>query len=574
MQAAKSLIAWSAYSCTKRTLKFPLAKLNTNYLRYRIFCRTIRDTIFVAIFIIDTATSSTATPVPPEGEIGLIITNDGEPTRHRSHAMLAILLCLSMLGISLLASCGSGGGGNGSSQTPPPPSGPGKDTLLISSSTGFFPAYDPTISDYAVFERPGLTVPISVQAGSAVQVAIDTRAARTGTFLTQVPVSAGQSFNFVVTDAGVTHTCHVRCLPTDFPKWTAEKPGTPQAEFTIVEPNIAINTGPLKNYIIIADANGVPVWWYKAAGEPRSGIVTAAGNIAYTMGNVVEVRELNGSLVRSFKQAGNGTALDLHELRELPNGSFVVIADATVSNVDLTVAGGKGIGKVTDCIIQEIDTSGNLAWSWSAYSHIPLQECDIVWQPIVIANQSPADPFHMNSVEASGDGYVVSFRHMNAVYKINRATGDVEWKLGGTARAESLTMLGDTFGNFGGQHDARVLADGSVTVHDNGTMRLRSPRAARYAIDTVNKTATMIEQITDADVNSSGCCGSARKLPSCDWVIDWGLTPYVTELTPAGARVSRLTFSDQYFSYRAEPVAFGVLQQSALVDAMNARYPR
>ena len=485
-----------------------------------------------------------------------------------------LLLCVVLASIAILASCGGGGGGGGSSQTPTPPSGPGKDTLLVSSTSGFFPAYDPTISDYAVFERPGLTVPVLVQAGSAVQVSVDSRLARTGTFVTQVQVAAGQSFTFVVNDAGVSHTCRVRCLPADFPKWTSERPGTPQAAYTIIAPNLAINTGPTKQYLIVADANGVPAWWIKTTGEPRSGIVTAAGNIAYSMGNVVEVRALNGTLVRSFKQSGTGTTLDLHELHELPNGNFVIIADALVQKMDLTPGGGKGVGPVSDCIIQEIDPSGNLAWSWSSAAHIPLSEVTPVWQPLVVANQTPADPYHMNSVEPSGDGYVVSFRHMDAVYKINRATGDVEWKLGGTSRAESLTMVGDTYGNFGGQHDARVLADGSVTVHDNGTMRLRAPRAVRYAIDTVNKTAAMLEQITDADVNSSGCCGSSRKLTTGDWVINWGLTPYVTELTPAGVRVSRFTFSDQYFTYRAEPVPYGLLQQSALAAGMDARYPR
>ncbi len=476
---------------------------------------------------------------------------------------------LVMLG--LLASCGGGG-----TQAPSLSSGPGKDTLLLSSTTGLFPPYEPGISEYAVYERPGLTVPISVQAGSDVQVSVDSRAARSGTFITQVPVSAGQSFKFTVTDAGVIRVCTVRCLPADFPHYTAEKPGTPQAEFTIFTPNLAIGTGPTNQYLIIADANGVPTWWYRTPAEPRGGIVTAAGNIAYMVGgSAIEIRSLAGSLVHNFPAPGGpSAALDLHELQELPNGNFVIIADSMRSGIDLTPGGGKGIGSVTDNIIQEVTPTGSLVWSWSALDHIPLSECEPVWQPIVVASQSPADPYHMNSVAASGDGYVVSFRHLDAVYKINRATGAIEWKLGGTPRPESLAMQADTFGNFGGQHDARMLADGSLTVHDNGTMRLRSPRAVRYTLDTVASTATMVEQVTDVDASAAGCCGSARKLPAGDWVIDWGLTPYITELTPAGSRVSRITIANQYFSYRAEPVLPGVLKHDALVGAMDARYPR
>ena len=58
-----------------------------------------------------------------------------------------------------------------------------------------------------------------------------------------------------------------------------------------------------------------------------------------------------------------------------------------------------------------------------------------------------------------------------------------------------------TGSGFGGQHDARVLSDGSVTIFDNGfhsdPVLRHPPRAVRYAIDRGAGTATLLEQIND-----------------------------------------------------------------------------
>jgi hypothetical protein len=170
---------------------------------------------------------------------------------------------------------------------------------------------------------------------------------------------------------------------------------------------------------------------------------------------------------------------------------------------------------------------------------------------------------------------IVSLRHTDAVYRIRKDTGAVDWKLGGTATAQSLTPLHDPHADqpFGGQHDVRRLPDGTLTVHDNRTIESGSPRAVRYRIDTTARTATLIEQVIDPDPHLSFCCGGARKLPDGDWVISWGGTPYVTELTSTGQRVFRMTFPN-FQSYRANPILPGRLSRAALRAGMEAMHPR
>jgi len=123
---------------------------------------------------------------------------------------------------------------------------------------------------------------------------------------------------------------------------------------------------------------------------------------------------------------------------------------------------------------------------------------------------------------------------------------------------------------LGAQHDARLLPDGTVTVFDNRTsLANRKPRAVRYRINRRRGTATLLNSITDPIVSKSNCCGSARRLPNRDWLIDWGKNKPIAGYQPNGKRTFLLTF-DSNFSYRAEPVPTGVLSAPDLRKGMRA----
>jgi hypothetical protein len=242
--------------------------------------------------------------------------------------------------------------------------------------------------------------------------------------------------------------------------------------------------------------------------------------------------------------------------------------------VDMSSCGGSTSGNLMDFELQELSPNGNLVWSWLASDHIPFSETIARWNTCA----TNGDIYHWNSVEPDGDGYVISFRHLDAVYRIDQATGAIDWKLGGVSRPESLTVIGDPLSavsTFCGQHDARVLADGSLTVFDDGS-GCRPSRAVRFAIDetTPTPTATLLEDVGDSEGANAGCCGSARRLPDGDWVTQWGNYPYFTEQTGAGDPVFKLLFTQGLFSYRADPVLPGQLSRAALRAGMDAQYPR
>jgi hypothetical protein len=263
----------------------------------------------------------------------------------------------------------------------------------------------------------------------------------------------------------------------------------------------------------------------------------------------------------------------------LPNGDYILLAHRLRSGVDLSHYGGPADATVLDAYVAEFSPHHKLLWSWDSGRHIGLDESrrwlpGVVQDPAVLPNGAHAyDIVHINSVAPYGHDLLVSLRYTDAVYAIDKATGQVVWKLGGTPTPASLTILGDSVPDFGGQHDVRALPDGTVTLFDNGTDRGRPPRALRFRINSRARTATLLEQITDPLVTSAPCCGSARKLPGGDWVISWGANPLITEMTPAGTPVFTLNIQP-FMSFRAPPVLPGILKRSRLNSAMNQMHPR
>jgi hypothetical protein len=319
-------------------------------------------------------------------------------------------------------------------------------------------------------------------------------------------------------------------------------------------------------------------------------------NVAWTFqnGNGAEEHALDGSLVRKINTIpSTPPGSDPHDLLLLPNGDYVMVQNVNVPNTDLSACTNSPplthMGTLLDHVIQEIHPGQNgapdtVVRTWDTMTHIPLSEANPDRQFDSICLQG--DAYHWNSIEATSDGYLLSFRHLDAIYKINGTTGLIEWKLGGSHRAESLTVqpgdpVFDAGGDFGGQHDPRSLSENPVIVslHDNGTGFNRPPRALRYQIDTTNKTATFVDAQQDPLAPSSFCCGSARKLPGGDWVMGWGdgasiPAPngrVVTEMQSDGTRVFFMQFASGNV-YRAVPVLPGVLNRTDLEAGMDTQY--
>jgi hypothetical protein len=368
-------------------------------------------------------------------------------------------------------------------------------------------------------------------------------------------------------DDDATRVRAVRCLPADFPEWHFESVRPSPPGLFVVSFRASRDARP---WVIVFDNKGVPRWWYSPDTRALWAQVLANGTIAWarSFGDgygldprmAHEIRSPAGKLLRLVRT--KGSIIDGHEFRELDNGN--VLVDSYVpETADLRRFGGPASAAIVSAEIQEIDPRGRVLWRWSSRGHIGLGETGRWWHD-VLANPRPRlqglesfDPVHINSIEPRGpDEVVISTRHTDAIYGIRRSTGEIAWKLGGSRTPASLRVVGDPARKLlGGQHDARVAADGSLSVYDNGKDRPRRPRVVFYRLDLKHRAAVYRGQLNDPEVRRSHCCGSARQLPDGGWLVSWGDNPLVTEFDPQGRIEFRLKLAAPTF--RAVPVPPG-----------------
>lgn len=449
--------------------------------------------------------------------------------------------------------------------------------VRITSTPALWPPFSASVHDYVVHCTTATRTRFTTVAAAGSAPVIDGVVQRTAL----LPLAAGQAVTIQARNAVGTADYHVRCLPADFPGFTLT--GTPAThDWYVATPSLSLGA-KRSHYIVIFDGNGVPVWWYKARRVPIDAKLLPDGDLAFASfpanSPEYQVRTLSGRFVRTVTSPDG--RIDDHDLQVAANGDFVYIVYQPKHHVDLSPYGGPADATVLEAEVEEETPAGKLVWSWTTDGHVDVSATGDRWipglikTPVVIpdADNQPEqtyDFFHPNAVSLDGGTVLLSIRHTDTVYAIDKATGSILWQLGGKPTPQTLTVVGDPYGQmpFGGQHDVRIQPDGTVSAFDDGTFLNRPPRMARYKIDPAAHTATLVQSISDPTVTNSICCGSARSLQNGDWVISWGGDPVFGEYKPDGTPVFRITF-DGLFSYRVVPVAYSKLGAAKLRAAMD-----
>lgn len=440
---------------------------------------------------------------------------------------------------------------------------------VTSGAFGLAPHFAFSRHDYAI-RCNSRSARVAVTGAPRWRAKVSTGRYRRGSFTARRALGIGDALTIALRRGrhGRAHRFHLRCLPLDFPAYTFHRthPGGPHL-FAMQLPD---------QYAAIFDRHGVPVWWYKASGEPDNVEVLPDGTVAFDpveqatdQTGDYEIRRLDGSLVRVVHARG-GARVDVHELLLLPNGHYLLGRQVFYGPVDASSYGGAANASVIGIEVQEITKGGRVVWEWSSKDHIALGETTGHWWP-QIRSRPPYDIVHWNAVEPDGRLMLMSFRHLDAVYAVSRRTGRVVWKLGGTQTAQSLRVVGDPDGAdpLVGQHDIRVQPDGTITIHDNGTGVRPHPRVVRYRINRKTRTAHFVQAFSDPTTAPSICCGSARRLDSGAWLVGWGGQGFVGGYGPKGRRLFSLK-TPGGFPYRANPVPDDVVTTHDLRRAMDA----
>ena len=250
-------------------------------------------------------------------------------------------------------------------------------------------------------------------------------------------------------------------------------------------------------------------------------------------------------------RAGNGyPGGDQHECLLTPQGAALVIIYNPVV-WDLSPVGGDANGTALDGVIQEIDVAtGRVLFEWHSLDHVALDESYSEPPSDTIV---PWDYFHLNSVELDDDGnLIISARHTNAIYKIERRTGRILWRLNGK---HSDFMMGPQT-SFAYQHDARIHPNGELTLFDNAEADQDAADHARsrgvvLTLDEDAKTATLVREYIHPTEVLAVSQGNLHMLPNGNVFIGWGSAPVFSEFDADGNLVFNGRFPKGGTSYRA-----------------------
>jgi Arylsulfotransferase (ASST) len=244
-------------------------------------------------------------------------------------------------------------------------------------------------------------------------------------------------------------------------------------------------------------------------------------------------------------RAGHGYMGDHHEFQLTPRGTAYMSVYAA-RRADLRSVGGSRDGTIFESIVQEVDVAtGRVLWEWHSADHVPVSEG-------VTAPKAgkPHDYFHVNAVDEDGPGrLLISARNMHAIYEVDKRTGSVLWRLGGT-RSDFRFGPG---ARFAFQHDAERQPDGTITLFDNEATPRQADqsRALVLRLDMSARTARAVRQYRHPDKLLSIAEGNMQTLPDGHVFVGWGPARHVSEFTRGGRLLFDLVVPPRADSYQA-----------------------
>lgn len=341
------------------------------------------------------------------------------------------------------------------------------------------------------------------------------------------------------------------------PVVTSSDPENSQAGWTLT--NISVSGHPA--IIAIYDQDGLPVWYFVQGTNPDT-----RGDIAAEfLGSSVLVGPASGEPAREVDLSGAVVwegpahampAIETHHIGKTSTGNYLINTDYWV-----TVNNARWI----DAFVQELEPDYTEAWSWHLFDH---------WAP----TGTRGDICHGNSMTLDEENDVLYYNcRFLGILKIDRTTGNILWRLGGSYDTTTFGPGDFTFdppeSQFSDAHDPEFHADGTVLLYDNGGFNNHASgeyhtRIIEYHVDQVTKTATRTFEFPgDFDVDAwykndwySPIFGDADRLANGNILIAAGLsdstqTTRIFEVTRAGEVVWKMTMPTGSTSYRAQRIS-------------------
>ncbi len=252
--------------------------------------------------------------------------------------------------------------------------------------------------------------------------------------------------------------------------------------------------------------------------------------------------------------AANGLPTQAHDFMLLEDGGYMVLSQP-VRVRSLLGLDGAPTANVVETVIQEFDALDRLVFEWRSWEHVRVTDTAAENE---LRNAPPGvvSYIHGNGFTLDQDGNIIlSARRFDELIKINRQSGRIMWRMGGTSsKNNQFTFVDDPYGGFSGQHHPQILPNGNLLLFDNGVNH--DPpvsRAVEYALDAENRRARLVWSYENG--RFAPAMGSVQRLPNGNTLIGWGTAPpdgsNVTEVTRDGEVVFGLSLPPDQISYRA-----------------------
>jgi hypothetical protein len=252
--------------------------------------------------------------------------------------------------------------------------------------------------------------------------------------------------------------------------------------------------------------------------------------------------------------AGNGYKVDLHEFLITPRNTALI---NVYQPVQFNLGPGAKSDRAFDSILQEVDIkTGLVLYEWHSLGQIAFNESFV---PVAAVKPGAVyDYVHINSAQPLLNGNLfISGRNTGALYELDRHTGAIKRRIGG--KKSGYAMGAGT--SFLGQHDARTLANGDISMFDNGFVApppapSHESRGLVLHLDDAAKTASLVHSFTHpSPAIHAQSQGSNQPLPNGNSLVGWGgAFPYATEYDPSGNVVWEGQYQpagdDSYRAYR------------------------
>jgi Arylsulfotransferase (ASST) len=252
-------------------------------------------------------------------------------------------------------------------------------------------------------------------------------------------------------------------------------------------------------------------------------------------------------------EAANGYNGDHHEFLISPQDTALITIYNAVPE-DLSSVGGSKDSVAIQGIVQELDIqTGEVLFEWKSIDHVGVEETYITPSE---DHYPGIDYFHLNSIDVDHDNnLLISARETSAVYKIDRKSGEIIWRLGG--KKSDFEMGPGT--QFAFQHDARRLPDGTVSIFDNGNLvfengtpkAIEEARAIVVDLDQQRMRASLVREYTHPDKQYADAAGNMQVLPNGNVFVGWGRGLAISEFSHEGELLFDFKVSPEHRSYRA-----------------------